>query len=84
MFKLAPVPVSPAPVVVGFGEFWVEPDRFGEMGDGLVELALVSVDGAPVAVGCGVFRIESDGFGGICPFWKLIFLWILESRSLPA
>jgi hypothetical protein len=27
---------------------------------------------------------NSESAPGICPFWKLIFLWILESRSLPA
>ncbi|MDP6717359.1 MAG: transposase, partial [Pirellulaceae bacterium] len=33
---------------------------------------------------CRRLRMERDILKSICPFWKLIFLWILESRSLPA
>jgi hypothetical protein len=58
--------VGVAPVVVGFRQSGVEPDRFREVGDGFVEITLVaSVDDASVVVGPDVFGLKPDRFGVI-------------------
>ena len=52
--------VGDAPVVVGHGEFRVEPQGLAVVGDGVVKVALGFVGTTPVVVGRGEFRVEPE------------------------
>ena len=50
-----------APAVIGVGEFRVQADGLGEIGDGLLLLALDVVGDAAVVIRLGEFRLLADG-----------------------
>jgi len=55
-------PKKPCEAIVGERVFWVEPDGFVVVGNGLVVIALVVVGGATDLVSFRAFWIEPDGF----------------------
>ena len=59
---LAAEVVGSAPAPVGQGKSRIEPDRFGVVGDGVVEVVFVVVGITPAVISFRELRVQPDGF----------------------